>query len=82
MKPVLPMLMALSLLGCATQLSKEGQQVRIVTASQKERCESIQLITFNQRLGPDKPGNAMKSALNETAATGGNAFYVVSAWTD
>jgi hypothetical protein len=35
-------------------------------------------VTFNQRLGPDKPGNAMKAALNEAAAAGANGFYVVS----
>ena len=64
--------------GCATALTDAGQQVKIVTANQKERCETIKMVTFNQRLGPDKPGNAMKAVLNETAAAGGNGFYPVS----
>ena len=82
MKILLSVIAAISLAGCATALTDGGQQVRIVTASQKERCETIRLVTFNQRLGPDKPGNAMKGALNEAAAAGGNGFYVVSTSTD
>ncbi|MFS2015035.1 hypothetical protein ACEN88_00470 [Massilia sp. CT11-108] len=70
------------LAGCATPLTDAAQKVQIVTAAQKEKCQTIKLVTFNQRLGPDKPGNAMKSALNETAAAGGNAFYVVSTSSD
>lgn len=74
---------ALALLaGCATTLTDAAQKVQIVTAAQKEKCQTIKLVTFNQRLGPDKPGNAMKAALNEAAAAGGNAFYVVSTSTD
>ena len=73
---------AISLAGCATPLTDAGQKVRIITASQKSGCETIKLVTFNQRLGPDKPGNAMKSALNEAAAAGANGFYLVSASTD
>jgi hypothetical protein len=70
------------LAGCATTLTDSAQRVRIVTANQKERCEPIKMVTFNQRLGPDKPGNAMKAVLNETAAAGGNGLYVVSTSTD
>lgn len=73
---------AISLAGCATPLTDAGQQVKIVTAAQKSGCDTIKLVTFNQRLGPDKPGNAMKSALNEAAAAGANGFYVVSTSTD
>lgn len=72
----------ISLAGCATPLTEAGQKVRIVTASQKAECGTIKLVTFNQRLGPDKPGNAMKSALNEAAAAGANGFFVVSTSTD
>lgn len=70
------------LAGCATPLTDAAQKVQIVTAAQKEKCQTVKLVTFNQRLGPDKPGNAMKAALNETAAAGGNAFYVVSTSSD
>lgn len=70
------------LAGCATTLTSAAEKVQIVTGAQKEKCRTIKLVTFNQRTGPDKPGNAIKSALNETAAAGGNAFYLVSTSTD
>lgn len=82
MKILIPILATALLAGCATHLTESGQQVRIVTAGQKERCETIRVVTHNQRLGPDKPGNAMKAVLNETAALGGNGLYVVSTSTD
>lgn len=82
MKTIVLAALVCLLAGCAVPLSKEAQSVRIVTASEKERCDFIKLITFNQRLGPDKPGNAMKAALNETAAAGGDSFYMASNSTD
>lgn len=82
MKSILPILGLAVLAGCATALTDEGRRVKIVTANQKERCETIKVVTFNQRLGPDKPGNPMKAVLNETAAAGGNGLYVVSTSTD
>ncbi|WP_426117256.1 hypothetical protein [Massilia sp. PWRC2] len=71
-----------ALTGCATSLTGAAEKVQIVTAAQKEKCKTVKLVTFNQRIGSDKPGNAMKSALNEAAAAGGNAFYVVSSSSD
>lgn len=66
------------LAGCATQLTKEGERVRVVTDNQKESCEYIKLITVHVGLGPDKPGSALKKALNRTAEVGGNGFYLIS----
>ena len=69
--------------GCATALQPGADKVRIVTATQKEnQCESIKVISVEQRLGPNKPGNAMSKALNEVAAVGGNGVYIVSTSTD
>jgi 2-phospho-L-lactate guanylyltransferase (CobY/MobA/RfbA family) len=78
LKPALICATLAMLAGCATSLTDAAGKVQIVTAAQKEKCQTMKLVTVNQRLGPDKPGNAMKSALNEAAAAGGNAFYVVS----
>lgn len=64
--------------GCAVPLSPGAEKVRLVSAEQKDKCERIKLVTFNQRLGPDKPGNAMKNALNDAAAAGADSFYIVS----
>lgn len=74
--------LAIALAGCAASLTPEAEKLQLVTAAQKEKCERVKLVTFNQRLGPDKPGNAMKGAMNEAAAAGANALYVVSTSTD
>ena len=68
---------------CATTLAPDAERVRVVTANQKEHsCESLKIVTVEQRLGPNKPGNAMKKALNEVAAAGGNGIFIVSTSTD
>lgn len=64
--------------GCATELTKEGEQVRVVTANQKESCEYVKLITTRVGIGQDKPGSALKEALNKTAEAGANSFYLIS----
>lgn len=68
--------------GCATTLDPGADKVRIVTAQQKERCESLGVLSVEQRTGPNKPGNAMNKALNEVVKRGGNGLYVVSSSTD
>lgn len=73
------MLSALIFTGCATPLTPQAEKINLVSASQKEQCERLKLITFTQSLGPDKPGNAMRGAMNEAANIGANGFYVVSA---
>lgn len=68
---------------CATTLQPGGDKVRIATASQKETlCESIKVISVEQRAGRNKPGGAMNKALNEVAAVGGNGIYIVSTSSD
>lgn len=68
--------------GCATTLDPGADKVRIVTAQQKERCESLGVLSVDQRTGPNKPANAMNKALNEVLKRGGNGLYVVSTSTD
>ncbi|WP_205548605.1 hypothetical protein [Pseudomonas carnis] len=72
----LPMAFALS--GCATQLSSAGAQVKVVTEAQREKCSLLTIISTEQSLGPDKPGNALRKALNEVAGLGGNGFRMIS----
>lgn len=64
------------LAGCATQLTDGGSKVRLVT--DKQGCEVIRLVTVQASLGPDKPGSALKAAMNETASMGGNALFLVT----
>lgn len=70
---------AASIVGCATELAAGASQVRVATAAQKEQlCESIKIVSVEQRVGPGKPANAMNKALNAVAAVGGNGIYVIS----
>jgi hypothetical protein len=73
----------LSFMGCATTLESGADQVQIVTAGQKEsQCKSLGIVNTEQRVGPNKAGNAMNKALNEVARKGGNGIYVVSTGKD
>ena len=68
----------LILAGCATTLSPSAENIRVVSAQERESCERLKLITSQQLLGLDKPGNAMKGALNQAAAAGADSFFVVT----
>lgn len=70
-------LVVVSLGGCAS-LSEQGALVRIVTAQEKAGCQFVKLVTVRASLGPDKTGQALKKALNETANAGGDSFYPVN----
>jgi hypothetical protein len=73
----------LAISGCATSLQPGAETVRVATAAQKEKlCESIKVISVEQRVGPNKPRNAMNKALNGVAAAGGNGIFVISSSTD
>jgi hypothetical protein len=67
--------------GCATQLDIGAEKVRLVTAAQKESCESLGIISTDQQLGLNKASNAMNKVVNEVAHRGGNAVFVLSTGT-
>jgi hypothetical protein len=67
--------------GCATQLDTGAEKVRLVSATQKESCESLGIISTDQQLGLNKASNAMNKAVNEVARRGGNAVFVLSTGT-
>lgn len=68
----------LSLLtGCAN-LTEEGAKVRVISSQEKLGCKFLKLVTVRASLGPDKTGQALKLALNETAAAGGDSFLPVN----
>src|ERR1017187_912243 len=55
------------------QLAPSAENIRLVTVSPKvQGCERVKLITVNQRSVSDKPGNAMRKAMNEPAQGGAN----------
>ncbi len=79
----LAMFGAFWLAGCATPLDSGAETVQVVTSGQKERvCQSLGIISTEQRVGPNKPSNAMNKAVNEVARKGGNGIFVVSSSVD
>ena len=70
------------LFGCATTIQQGAEGIQTITAQQKEKCKFISLISTEEKLGPDKPGNALKKAINMTYEAGGNSLYIVSTSTD
>ncbi|MDN2709703.1 hypothetical protein O0880_09750 [Janthinobacterium sp. SUN118] len=67
--------------GCVTQLDAGAEKVRIVTATQKDDCESLGVVSTDQQLGLNKASNSMNKAINEVARRGGNAIFLVSTGT-
>lgn len=78
MKSPICLAAALSLAGCATQLTDAGSKVRVVTEQQRSGCQFLKLVSAQADLGPDKPGSALKKAMNEVAAAGGNGLFLVT----
>lgn len=77
-RPILTLLWLPLVAGCATLLNAEAEKVQVVTATQKERiCQSLGIVSTEQRLGPNKQGNAMNKAINEVARKGGNGIFVI-----
>lgn len=66
--------LAVVVVGCAS-LTEDGAKVRVVSAQEKHGCTYLKLVTVRASLGPDKTGQALKLALNETAAAGGDSFF-------
>lgn len=79
LRSLIPLLTVSWLAGCATTLEPGAEKVQVVTAGQKERsCQSLGIVSTEQRVGPNKPSNAMNKAINEVARKGGNGVFVVS----
>ncbi len=82
-REILAVLGVFWLAGCATSLESGAEKVQVVTAGQKERlCQSLGVVSTEQRVGPNKMGNAINKAINEVAHMGGNGIFVVSSNVD
>lgn len=82
-RKVFAMLGVFWLTGCATPLESGAEKVQVVTSGQKERlCQSLGVVSTEQRVGPNKPSNAMNKAINEVARKGGNGIFFVSSNVD
>jgi len=62
---------------CATDLTEAGSKVRLLdSAAEASNCQLLKTIYAKAAFGVT---NATKQALNEAAAAGANAFYIISA---
>jgi hypothetical protein len=77
MLKLISLVVAATIVGCAS-LSDEGAKVRVISEQAKHGCTYLRLVTVRASLGPDKPGQALKKALNETGETGGDSFFVIN----
>ena len=74
---LLPVVAMSVLAGCAT-ITDEGSKVRVVSEQSRQGCKYLKLVTVRASLGPDKPGQVLKKALNETAEVGGDSLYIIN----
>lgn len=68
---------AVGLIGCAS-LTDDGAKVRVISEQGKQGCKYLRLITVRASLGPDKPGQVLKKAFNETAQAGGDSLFIIN----
>ncbi|HEX5127138.1 MAG TPA: hypothetical protein VFW00_10400 [Rhodocyclaceae bacterium] len=64
---------------CATALEPGTEKIKVVTTQQIEHsCVSLGMISTEQKLGTNRPANAMNKAMNEIARRGGNGVHVIA----
>lgn len=69
--------------GCATELTKEGAAVSLLTSGdQAARCQSLGVIAENKRSGVEKMASATKIVLNKAAVMGADSVFIVSSNAD
>jgi hypothetical protein len=71
-------ILVVALAGCATEFSEQGARVRVVTEKQRESCTFIKMVSGTRTVGADKPGNALKEAMNAAANAGGDSLYIIT----
>jgi hypothetical protein len=54
------------------------KRVRIASVTEKAGCESLGVVSTDQKLGLNKASNSMNRGINEVARRGCNAVFLVS----
>ena len=68
---------SVALVGCTTE-TEGGSKVRVVSEPLRQSCKYFKLITVRASLGPDKPGQVLKKAMNETSEAGGDSLFIIN----
>lgn len=77
-RPIL-LLLALSLVACAAQLTQEGRMVRAIQPDWATKCKFLGVLDASEGNGwdvPDDRRGALNSIRNQVAQMSGNAFVV------
>jgi hypothetical protein len=86
MKPLKPLCMSAlftSLAACSSGPVRGADQVRLLSSpAEAAHCKRVKEITEIERNGRDLLGEAMQDAMEDAAAAGADAFYVLSSSVD
>lgn len=74
---LLPIIAVLAVAGCTT-VTEGGSKVRVISEQSRQSCKYLKLITVRASLGPDKPGQVIKKAMNEASEAGGDSLFVIN----
>ena len=72
-----------SLAACSSSPARSADQVRLLSSpAEAAQCKRVREITETERNGRDLLGEAMQDAMEDAAAAGADAFYVLSSSVD
>ncbi|HLW75252.1 MAG TPA: hypothetical protein VKT74_09310, partial [Gammaproteobacteria bacterium] len=78
-KPLYMSTCLVSIAACSSGPARSADQVRLLsTPAEAAQCKRVKEITETERTGRDLVGKAMQEALEDAAAAGADAFYVLS----
>lgn len=75
------LLFLFSLVGCAHELTKSGQQVRVVSDAERNDCTHIGMVTGSNSMGNNVAHDvegATNQAKNKVAELGGNGLKILN----
>jgi hypothetical protein len=82
-KPLCMFALLASIAACSNGPARNADQVRLLSSpAEAAQCKRVKEITETERRGRDMLGKAMQEALEDAAAAGADAFYVLSSSMD
>ena len=83
LKPLCLSACLVSITACSSGPTRSADQVRLLNSpAEAAQCKRVKEITETERTGRDPLGKAMQEALEDAAAAGADAFYVLSSSLD
>jgi hypothetical protein len=83
LKPLCASTLLASIAACSSGPVRSADQVRLLSSpAEAAQCKRVKEITETERNGRDLVGEAMQDAMEDAAAAGADAFYVLSSSVD